>query len=90
MEAVHDLFHGSIPVPLSQKSLMSCHLSQVRRHGRSTYVVNIENVDVMGTEFLEGCLKREHHRLHVVPREVNLLDGGRIKSLVAVGILSKA
>ena len=49
--------------------------------------MNVEDVDVMGTEFLEGCLKRKYHCFLIVPNEVNFLNGSRIESFVVDGIL---
>ena len=57
--------------------------------GRVVPVVNVQDIDIVRAEALQAILHREHERLDVVARVVNLLFERIIAPTEIVGILRK-
>ena len=49
--------------------------------------MDVENIDVVGPELLQGCIHGIVHRLHAVPDERGLLFDVVLPALVVGGVL---
>lgn len=77
VQAVHNLLDGGIPVPLRIQHTSQSITSECDYPG-STHPVDVENVNVVRLELLQGRLDGNVHGLYVVADIVGLLlDVGR-------------